>query len=86
MAAQVNVFCFLMYFSAWLVIWSLKIGTFVLIKVFLTNLLKIEINNVNSPNFDYTQGAQIAQFALYYAFIIGLIWLNWFTIEVRCLS
>ncbi len=40
MAVQVNFFCFLMYFSVWLAIWSLKISTFVLIKVLLTYLLK----------------------------------------------
>ncbi len=39
MAAQVNFFCFLMYFSVWLAIWSLKISTFVLIKVLLAYLL-----------------------------------------------
>ncbi len=39
MAAQVDFFCFLMYFSVWLAIWSLKISTFVLIKVLLTYLL-----------------------------------------------
>ncbi len=38
-AAQVNFFCFLMFFSVWLAIWCLKIGTFVLIKVLLTYLL-----------------------------------------------
>ncbi len=42
MAAQVNLFCFLMFFSVWLVIWCLKIGTFVLIKVLLTYLKKKE--------------------------------------------
>ncbi len=40
MAAQVNFFCFLMYFSVWLAIWSLKVSTFVLIKVLLTYLKK----------------------------------------------
>ncbi len=40
MAAQVNFFCFLKFFSVWLAIWRLKISTFVLIKVLLTYLLK----------------------------------------------
>ncbi len=38
MAAQVNFFCFLKFFSVWLAIWRLKISTFVLIKVLLTYL------------------------------------------------
>ncbi len=36
MAAQVNFFCFLTFFSVWLAIWCLRISTFVLIKVLLT--------------------------------------------------
>ncbi len=36
MAAQVNLFCLLMFFSVWLAIWCLKISTIVLIKVVLT--------------------------------------------------
>ncbi len=46
MAAQVNFFCFLMFFSVWLAIWCMKISTFVLIKVLLTYLLKYENKNV----------------------------------------
>ncbi len=38
MTAQVNFFCFLMFFSVWLAIWCLKISTIVLIKALLTYL------------------------------------------------
>ncbi len=49
MAAQVNFFCFLMYFSVWLAIWSLKVSTFVLIKVLLTYLLKNKYTKAMGP-------------------------------------
>ncbi len=46
MAAQDYFFCFLMFFSAWLAIWCLKISTFVLIKVLLTYLKdKADLNS-----------------------------------------
>ncbi len=50
MPAQVNFCCFLMFFSVWHAIWCLKIGTYVLIKDWLTEKISSTFHSSKRPN------------------------------------